>query len=223
MAITLSCECGKKLAVKEEMAGKKVKCPGCGAVLTVPSGAVENSVETEDERDDDSAGGAPAKKKSRSNGSGAPAKKSKMLLWIGVAAGVLVLGSCCCGGIGIGGWLLLRGGPEKTIIGKWGLDIDKTKQNNMIFQGMPPQMEKEMAKMVIEIKADGTLTRTDSKKTETSKWKNAEAKDNMVTIEAQKPGANEPWEKLTFKVLDNNSLQFTPPGTTQGSVWLKRL
>ena len=39
MAIHLSCRCGKKLAVREELAGRKGKCPSCGTVLAIPSGA----------------------------------------------------------------------------------------------------------------------------------------------------------------------------------------
>src|SRR5437868_4796962 len=35
--ITITCSaCQKKLAVKEEFAGRKVRCPSCGAVLTAP-------------------------------------------------------------------------------------------------------------------------------------------------------------------------------------------
>src|SRR3954468_19132818 len=35
--IPISCDgCGKNLKVKDEVAGKKVKCPGCGQVLRVP-------------------------------------------------------------------------------------------------------------------------------------------------------------------------------------------
>jgi DNA-directed RNA polymerase subunit RPC12/RpoP len=33
-------QCGKKLKVQEELAGKKVKCPGCGNNLAVPKSAV---------------------------------------------------------------------------------------------------------------------------------------------------------------------------------------
>lgn len=37
MAIRLTCsQCGKELAVKDELAGRKGKCPGCGVVLIVP-------------------------------------------------------------------------------------------------------------------------------------------------------------------------------------------
>jgi predicted RNA-binding Zn-ribbon protein involved in translation (DUF1610 family) len=36
MAIPFSCECGKKLQAKDEFAGRKMKCPNCGRVLTIP-------------------------------------------------------------------------------------------------------------------------------------------------------------------------------------------
>lgn len=36
MAIEFACECGKELRSKSEFAGKKTKCPACGAVLFIP-------------------------------------------------------------------------------------------------------------------------------------------------------------------------------------------
>lgn len=36
MTIPLPCSCGKTLKVKEELAGKRIKCPACNQVLTVP-------------------------------------------------------------------------------------------------------------------------------------------------------------------------------------------
>ncbi len=39
MAIRVICTCGKSLAVKDEYAGKRLKCPGCGQTLKVPVGA----------------------------------------------------------------------------------------------------------------------------------------------------------------------------------------
>jgi hypothetical protein len=42
MPIQLRCpECNKPLKVKEELAGKKVKCPGCGKAVPVPVPEVE--------------------------------------------------------------------------------------------------------------------------------------------------------------------------------------
>jgi hypothetical protein len=36
MSISFNCTCGKPLKSKEEMAGRKTKCPHCGAILTIP-------------------------------------------------------------------------------------------------------------------------------------------------------------------------------------------
>jgi hypothetical protein len=36
MPITFTCDCGKQLRVKDELAGKRVKCPACAGGVTVP-------------------------------------------------------------------------------------------------------------------------------------------------------------------------------------------
>ena len=38
MPIRIQCQCGKALSVKDELAGKAVKCPGCAKVIRVPAG-----------------------------------------------------------------------------------------------------------------------------------------------------------------------------------------
>jgi hypothetical protein len=47
MPLLVECKCGKKLKVRDEHAGKKVKCPTCGATLVAPTPtpAVEEPVE----------------------------------------------------------------------------------------------------------------------------------------------------------------------------------
>ena len=37
MPIQLSCGCGKKLRVKDELGGKRIKCPDCAKVIQVPA------------------------------------------------------------------------------------------------------------------------------------------------------------------------------------------
>ena len=37
MSIEFSCECGKRFKVRDELAGRKGKCDGCGAVLQIPA------------------------------------------------------------------------------------------------------------------------------------------------------------------------------------------
>jgi hypothetical protein len=41
MAIKVACVCGKELSVKDEHAGKRVKCPACQKPLRIPSPKVE--------------------------------------------------------------------------------------------------------------------------------------------------------------------------------------
>src|SRR6476660_9932428 len=42
MAIQVTCEkCGKQLRVKDEYAGRKGKCPACGAVIQIPQAEPE--------------------------------------------------------------------------------------------------------------------------------------------------------------------------------------
>ncbi len=41
MTIVVNCACGKKLKAPEGGAGRRVKCPGCGAVLTLPTEQVD--------------------------------------------------------------------------------------------------------------------------------------------------------------------------------------
>ena len=36
MPISITCQCGKKLKVRDTLAGKKVKCPACQHLLAVP-------------------------------------------------------------------------------------------------------------------------------------------------------------------------------------------
>jgi hypothetical protein len=236
MAISLTCECGKKLAVKDELAGKRVKCPGCGELLTVPSvteeaplkkrapAAADDEEDQEDER--------PRKKKKKRHRAG----KSNKTLWIGAGIGVLVLGFCC---LGIGGasiFWFTRGGPEKPILGKWGIDMEAMKKNNLALKDalkrLPPKeaekIEKqilvEASKFTLEIKADGTFTFfIAGNRTETSKWRNATAKGDIITLETLKAGFNDRWETFVFKVIDIDHIQCTPPQSFEVGLWLKRL
>lgn len=40
MSATIRCGCGKLLAVREDHAGRRIRCPGCGAVVAVPGAVV---------------------------------------------------------------------------------------------------------------------------------------------------------------------------------------
>jgi RsiW-degrading membrane proteinase PrsW (M82 family) len=47
MPISFACPCGRALHAKDELAGKKTKCPGCGSVLTIPV-SEEKSLDEDD-------------------------------------------------------------------------------------------------------------------------------------------------------------------------------
>jgi hypothetical protein len=42
MSVRVQCGCGKRLSARDELAGKRVKCPSCGQPVTVPSVAREH-------------------------------------------------------------------------------------------------------------------------------------------------------------------------------------
>jgi len=96
MAITITCdECFQDFTVKDEAAGKKVKCKSCGAVVAVPK---KGRARDDDDDDDDE---APRPSRSASKRSAAkPRAKSRggMPVWgwvlIGVSTALLIM----CGG-----------------------------------------------------------------------------------------------------------------------------
>jgi hypothetical protein len=125
MAIALACpECDRQMKVKDEMAGRRVKCPGCGSAITVPSPEDEEQVAeeavakkvvrktrpAEDDADDE-----PAPKKKRvvededqgeEEEEERPRKKKKKkkegnkTVLIGAIVGAVLLVFCLGGGLG---------------------------------------------------------------------------------------------------------------------------
>lgn len=47
MPVSFKCECGKALRVKDEFAGKKVKCPSCGRIIVTPEITAQDLMATE--------------------------------------------------------------------------------------------------------------------------------------------------------------------------------
>lgn len=93
MSIRVKCDsCSKSFAVSDEKAGKRVRCPGCKEVLTVPS-------------DDEEPEPAPRPRKASGQKKKKAAKSQAPWLLIGIGGGVLVIA------IVVG--FLLMGGPDK--------------------------------------------------------------------------------------------------------------
>src|SRR5262245_8353312 len=72
MPITLPCTCGKTFRIKDELSGKRVKCPACGGVLAVPAAPSAQEPVLEPLDDEPEAAGGPAE-----TGPRAPARKKK--------------------------------------------------------------------------------------------------------------------------------------------------
>jgi hypothetical protein len=86
MAIYAICECGKPLSFKDEAAGRRVKCPACGTMLTVPGRAPEAKAPV-DPHLESALNLAAATEKAAA---AAPAPKRPPIAWgkVGVAAGI---------------------------------------------------------------------------------------------------------------------------------------
>jgi hypothetical protein len=101
MSIKLECmACGRNLRVKDDMAGRKARCPGCSKVMTVPAVVEELPVVDDDEEvpevDDEEAPAArprPRRRRARlpSGGGGMPA----WLAPLGLALLLFAIGTAC--------------------------------------------------------------------------------------------------------------------------------
>ena len=86
MTISLTCTCGNAFPVASSLAGRRVKCPACQAVVAVPP--------RPGLRPDEYDGEAPRLRRKQG-------KKSNTLLLVGGGVGgVFLLGLCCAGGVG---------------------------------------------------------------------------------------------------------------------------
>src|SRR5262245_8633892 len=123
MSITFRCNCGKKLQVADDMAGKHVRCGACQSVQSVPSAVVatvrparpEEISAARAERPADEP--APARKPRRVKKPGG----SSALLFILLGVGALILLGC----LGVGGFLVYyfgfsgKSSAESTLVGDW--------------------------------------------------------------------------------------------------------
>ena len=123
MPIKVSCACGKKLSVKDELAGRTLKCPACQKPLRVPKPKVEEEPAEEDF--DDEPSDAPAKsrggksspsrgavsRKSSVKSKGKKSKSSNRGLLIGLSAGGGVLV------VALLAWMLWPAAPAANVAG----------------------------------------------------------------------------------------------------------
>jgi hypothetical protein len=137
MPISVACACSKKFNVKDDLAGKKIKCPGCQAVLEVPAANAVTSASAPPQpvmaaviEDDEPRPAVVARKTARVEADDGfderprrrddkarkknEQKGSKTLLYVLVGGGIVLLGLCCTG-VGVGGYLLFQLGRDKKL------------------------------------------------------------------------------------------------------------
>jgi hypothetical protein len=226
MAITVTCQCGKKLGVKEDMAGKKVKCPACQSVLTVPmdGGAGPGPAGAAAPAGGGAASEAPASKGAAPKAGGGSGGSKKMLL-IGGGVGALLLLTCCCLG-GVGGWFFfLRGGgpPEKVMIGKWKGDSDTFKKK--ITDKMMAELAAALAdKMELEFKDGGTFTMGLGDMKQKGQWKLNSTKGDTATLDVKyEDSGKDEWIKMEVTATDSNHLKVVErSGKKEEPMYFKR-
>jgi hypothetical protein len=194
MAISVSCDCGKRLNVKDELDGRRIKCPGCQSSLLVSSNGT----------------GSGVRKKKTGNGNGNGAKKGggKGILFAILGLGLLVGGCCCFTGVGAGAWFLWPSGSsglEKKIVGKWVTDMEMPKKGEM------PNIDALMNAGFIEFKADGTvLDASPMTPIMQGKWKTVSSQSDVLTVELSDARTS---KKLDIKVVSSDKLAITPADT----------
>jgi hypothetical protein len=225
MPINLECDCGKTFKVLDDLAGKRVKCPSCKEVLGVPGGAARAATvaredeDTADENCDDQDDRQPRrnpfkKKKKKQAKSG-----SRLGLWIALAGGVVVLGFCCVG-LGVGSFFLfLRNTPEKTLIGRWQVDLPAQQKNdpNPQFNAV------NTAQTTMEFRSDGTFVAADfGLPTVTRQWKHVKTDGEVVTVDISGAGFLDN-VRANVTVIDSNHIRFQFSTLGARSIYLKRM
>ncbi|MBV9125113.1 MAG: hypothetical protein JO112_17290 [Planctomycetes bacterium] len=206
--LSVTCpECDKKLQVRDELAGKKVKCPGCGTVVGVPAPKVKaggpatarSTGNGDDEEDQEPRGRSAAKAPARGqrprkkdededeDDRKAAPKKSSAPLVLGIVGGIILV----CGGLLVGAYYAGKALFKKT--GELANNVTSQVQAQVNNAVTNQAQEKVLGKW---INTDfGTLTYEFNR-------------DGTFTLSA--PGA--PTRSGTYKVLDDHTMEMDGPG-----------
>jgi hypothetical protein len=240
MPVAVSCACGKAFYVKDELAGKHIKCPGCQAVVQVTGGGAvtanvppqparpqeapprpAQAIVIEDEPApariadkarlvDDEFDDAPPRREGKKRKKGK--KGPNIILFVGLGAGALLLGLCCIGG-GVAVWFFVATpSPEKAIVGKWKADVAATRK---LYADINPQLNNvlvdESKLGTLEFKSDGTLEIVSGNMTLTAKWKLSNIKGDKATLEIIETRGNSTiTTEFELIVMGRNQIQTIP-------------
>jgi hypothetical protein len=216
MPITLECTCGKQFKVLDDLAGKRVKCPGCQEIMAVPGGASRAAApahddedpvdQTGDDREDGEQRRNPFKKKKKNQAQSG----SRLGLWIALAGGVVVLGFCCLGLVGGGLFLYLRSTPERTLIGRWEMDFPAQQKNE----------PNPMLNVALEFRSDGTLVATEFGTNLTRQWKHVKTEGEVVTVDIT--GGIPSSVRATVTIIDRDHIRYQSSTLGARSLYFKR-
>lgn len=188
MAIRVACECGKTLKVKDELEGKRIKCPICKASVLVAGDEPESN----------------SKKSKPKSGGG-------KTLFVVLGTGVVLLACCCFTGVGGGaGWYFLAGksmsSQDAKIVGKWVADVTPPKKGGKI-----DDLFKFAFGGDIEFKKDGTvIDNTPMTPITQGKWKTVSSSGESMTVELSQGPIS---KKLDIKLVSNDNIKITPADT----------
>jgi hypothetical protein len=125
MPISLRCPCGKSLRAPDTAVGKKVRCPGCQASLTVPASTGPRPAPS-----------APARNRPADPGAKPAAKGGRKVL--GILLGCLGAGvaGClvCTGVVGLLAFLGSGKSVADRLVGKWVVDVEASRQMRPDFR-----------------------------------------------------------------------------------------
>jgi hypothetical protein len=238
MAIAVACSCGKQLHVKDELGGKKIKCPACQTVLAVPGlgdSEAEPAVQVlkpgvpkpalrativEDDADDDDLADLPARTKKKKKAM--RVKKSYALWWALGGGGLLISLLVCCGG-GYGVYYLWWGSsPDKIIVGKWEMDAAASRLANMNNGNADV-----FAARTIEFTSDGKMIIKMDAISVSGTWKILQQTDSTAKLDTHitigQFGGGDLGTQLNVTVLSRNQIRIVDSRVgAQSTVWNRK-
>jgi hypothetical protein len=204
LSTNISCTCGKRLAIADHMAGKKVRCPACQNVLRVPADIATPILEAEPVTDivHSPTAPVPAKKREFQQDSSLKAKArrrlSRAVVWFCVFLRVSGLGTCGAGAAVVV-WKFL-GSVDRVMIGKWELDKEATAKLNPLAAAIP-------SGLVYEFARDSSYKALDG---ETGAWGQLQINSDFAATEMLiQMNGTEGHSKVNIQIFPENKLLFT--------------
>jgi hypothetical protein len=204
MPIRVNCKCGKNYTVKDELRGKRLKCPACQTFLVV--GAASPAPP----RQPNGNGGAsnPAVRQQPNANGGGKKKGRKGMLFALLGTAFLLSGCCCTGVVGVGVvWFWPFGsssGADQKIVGKWVSHVEAPKPG----ASADDLMNQAFGAGMIEFKADGTvIDMSPMTPIMKGKWKTLSANGNAISVELSDRRST---NKLDITFVSDNSVKITP-------------